>query len=61
MSYTPDYVVCLNCETPTYEFEWANGELVEVLCEVCGEDEPAQFATPDDVDALEADQREAFR
>jgi translation initiation factor 2 beta subunit (eIF-2beta)/eIF-5 len=50
----PEYVVCLECETPCYFFEWKDGEVVEVICEVCGEDDPDLFAAPDDWDALES-------
>ena len=48
----PDYVVCLDCETPCYTFEWRDDKIVEVLCQVCGNDEPDQFAVPEDYDAM---------
>jgi hypothetical protein len=47
----PDYVVCLDCETPCYVFEW-QGKLVEIVCAVCGNDKPDQFATPEDLEEL---------
>ena len=50
---TPEYVVCLECETPCYFFEYKEGEVTEIICEVCGEDDPAMFATPDEMNALE--------
>jgi translation initiation factor 2 beta subunit (eIF-2beta)/eIF-5 len=49
---SPEYLICLECETPCYIFEWHDGELTEVLCEACGNDEPDQFATPEDYDAM---------
>jgi hypothetical protein len=49
---TPDYVICLECETPVYIFEWKDGSVTEALCELCGNDDIAQFATEDDYDAL---------
>lgn len=49
---TPEYVICLDCETPCYEFEWNDGELTEVLCLVCGNDQGDQFALPDEYDAM---------
>ncbi len=52
MSMAPEYLVCLECETPCYTFEWQNGQVVEILCLVCGTDDPDQFATPDDVDSM---------
>ena len=36
MGSTPEYVICLDCETPCYEFEWDDGEISEVLCLTCG-------------------------
>ncbi|MCP4203317.1 MAG: hypothetical protein GY769_15450 [bacterium] len=51
----PDFLVCLNCETPCYTFEWAEGKLVEILCTVCGNEEPDEFATEDDLDTMGSD------
>jgi hypothetical protein len=48
----PDYVVCLDCETPCYVFEWRNDKLFEALCTVCGNDNPDLFATPGDLEDL---------
>ena len=48
----PDYVICLECETPVYIFEWSDGAITEAMCTLCGNDEIAQFATEDDYDAL---------
>ena len=48
----PDYLICLECESPCYTFEWEEGEVTEALCERCGSDDPSQFMTPDDFDAL---------
>lgn len=52
MAGEPDYLICLNCETPCYAFEWANGKLKEIQCLVCGNDEPDTFATEEEFDAL---------
>jgi hypothetical protein len=49
---TPDYLVCLECETPCYEFEWKDGEIKEALCARCGNEDPEQFALPDDLDEM---------
>ena len=48
----PDYVVCLDCETPCYVFEWRGDKLAEIVCAVCGNDNPDQFATPEDLEDL---------
>lgn len=52
MGASPDYLVCLECETPCYSFEWLDGKVTEVLCLACGNDEPDQFLTEDDLEAL---------
>jgi hypothetical protein len=52
MSTSPDYLICLECETPCYSFEWQDGKLTDVLCLACGNDEPDQFLTEDDLEAL---------
>jgi len=51
-SDTPDYLICLNCESPCYVFEWEQGLPTEVLCEVCGSEENDQFLTEEEFDAL---------
>ena len=48
----PEYLICLNCETPCYVFEWTDGELSEVLCGACGNEDAEQFATAEEFDAL---------
>ena len=48
----PEYLICVNCETPCYTFEWAHGELTEALCMVCGTDEPDEFVTEEDFEAM---------
>jgi translation initiation factor 2 beta subunit (eIF-2beta)/eIF-5 len=44
----PEYVICLECETPVYTFEWAGGRVVEAICPQCGNDDPAAFATEEE-------------
>lgn len=51
----PDYLICLNCETPCYVFEWENDKLTEAQCQVCANDDPEQFATEEEFDALSRD------
>jgi hypothetical protein len=46
----PEYLVCLNCDTPTYVFEWENEKLISALCQTCGNDELADFMTDIDYD-----------
>lgn len=49
---SPDYLICLNCESPCYLFEWSDEGATEATCEVCGNDEPDQFVTEEDFDAI---------
>jgi hypothetical protein len=48
----PDYLICLECETPTYVFEWQEGRVLEALCPVCGNDDPASFASEEELEGL---------
>ena len=41
----PEYLICLQCESPTYQFEYANGKLSTVICNICGADEISDFMT----------------
>lgn len=41
----PEYLICLQCETPTYQFEYVNGKLTTILCNTCGNDDPTDFMT----------------
>jgi len=54
---TPDYLICLECETPTYVFEWRDDTIKEAVCSVCGNDDPQQFATEDEYEDLSMDAR----
>ena len=55
---TPEYVICLECETPCYTFEWEDNELKDPICQACGNEDPEQFSSPDDFDALQGDAEE---
>ena len=48
----PDYLVCLECDTPTYQFEYANGKLTSVVCNTCGNDDLSEFMTEAEYDEL---------
>ena len=53
----PDYVICLECETPVYIFEWHDGKVTEALCTMCGNEDVSSFATEDEYEALAMDDR----
>ena len=48
----PEYLICINCETPCYTFEWRNELVAEAMCMVCGEDEPDSFTTEVEFEAM---------
>jgi hypothetical protein len=52
MTSSPEYVVCIECETPSYNFEWAEDNLREAFCETCGNDDLDRFATPEEFEAM---------
>jgi translation initiation factor 2 beta subunit (eIF-2beta)/eIF-5 len=41
----PEYLICLQCETPTYQFEFLDGKVIAVACATCGNDDPTDFMT----------------
>ncbi|MCB1054410.1 MAG: hypothetical protein KDD11_02725 [Acidobacteria bacterium] len=52
MALAPEYLLCIECETPCYTFEWEEGQVVEALCLTCGNDDPAGFLSQEELDAL---------
>ncbi len=46
----PDYVICVNCETPVYEFEYKGDKLISAMCLTCGNDKPEEFMTESDLE-----------
>ncbi len=52
MSSVPDYLICMECETPCYTFEWKEGKLTEITCLACGADAVEDFMTEEDHEAL---------
>ncbi|HVR38384.1 MAG TPA: hypothetical protein VMU84_04760 [Thermoanaerobaculia bacterium] len=50
MNDEPDYLICLQCETPTYQFEYRDGKLRSAICNTCGADDPSDFMTEAEFD-----------
>ena len=48
----PEYLICIECETPCYTFEWRNGKVAEVQCSICGADDLDDFATEEEFEAM---------
>jgi translation initiation factor 2 beta subunit (eIF-2beta)/eIF-5 len=46
----PEYLICLQCETPTYQFEFHNGRVTTVICQTCGADDPSDFVTESELE-----------
>ena len=51
----PEYLICLECETPCYTFEWRDGIVREATCMMCAEDDVDSFVTEEEFEALSAD------
>jgi hypothetical protein len=51
----PDYLICLECDTPCYTFEWRNDKPYDIQCQACGNEELELFVRPDEVDELDLD------
>lgn len=49
---TPDYLICLECESPVYVFEWSEGKVLEATCAICGNEETSQFATEEELEEM---------
>ena len=49
---SPEYLICVECETPCYDFEWQGERLIDVICSVCGNEEPDQFLTESQYEEL---------
>ena len=47
-----DYLICLECESRCYVFEFAGGELEEAFCEACANDDVDLFLPGAEVDML---------
>jgi hypothetical protein len=46
----PEYLICLQCETPTYQFEWNEGKVVQAICNTCGNDDATDFMTEEELE-----------
>jgi len=41
----PDFIICLECESPVYIFEWNGERISEASCTTCGNEKLALFTT----------------
>lgn len=51
MATQPDYLICVECDTPLYVFDWDEdrSRLAEAVCPVCGNDKLEDFQTEEDL------------
>lgn len=50
-----DYLICLECESPCYVFEFRTEQLVDAFCEACGNDDVDLFLPEEDFEGLADD------
>ena len=48
----PDYLICMECDSPVYTFEWREGRLQEAVCPVCGNEDLTSFATEEELEDM---------
>jgi hypothetical protein len=48
----PEYLICLQCETPTYQFEFTSGKVTAIVCATCGNDDTTEFMTEAELEEL---------
>ncbi len=48
----PEFLVCVECESPTYVFEWKEEKVSEAVCEICGNDDTDTFLNQQDYEDL---------
>ena len=53
----PDYLICLECESPVYTFEWKDDKVSEAICNVCGNEDASQFVTETEYEEMSMDSR----
>lgn len=41
----PDYIICLECDTPVYTFEWDGSRVKDAICTACGNEKASLFTT----------------
>ena len=44
----PEFIICSECDSPVYVFEWTDGRISEAACTTCGNHKPALFTTDEE-------------
>ena len=48
----PEFLICLNCDSPNYTFEWLNDKVVTIICTTCGNEDPLDFLSETEYEEL---------
>jgi translation initiation factor 2 beta subunit (eIF-2beta)/eIF-5 len=56
----PEYVICLECESPIYTFEWDGVRVKEAVCPACGNDQASLFSTEEEIEEMSAMNESTF-
>ena len=48
----PEYLICMECESPVYVFEWEGDRLTDIICPMCGNEDPANFVTEEELEEM---------
>jgi hypothetical protein len=44
----PDYIICLECESPVYVYDWDGNRITDAICTTCGNGTMERFSTEED-------------
>jgi hypothetical protein len=44
----PEYLMCLECNTHCFNFDWIDDKLVGAVCAVCGNEDLDRFESPEE-------------
>lgn len=48
----PEFLVCLECETPCYDFVWRDDKVKEAMCQACGNEAIDMFMSEEELEEL---------
>ena len=52
---SPDFIICLECDSPVYVFEWDGTAITEAICTTCGNDQATFFSTEEAYEEMAMD------
>ncbi len=48
----PEFLICVECESPCYVFDWRDEKVTDAMCEVCGNDDADTFLSQQEYEEL---------